>query len=310
MSRVCVKAKPGASGSCVCDKYEDADTAFRVYKTVHRKDPRLNPRHPGHVPGLRDFSDTCRTAGLKRFQVGSTPVKPERTTQMSYADLPAIDDYAGADFGLNIMQTVKNQLPTKEEVINMVKSGGGVLAARLVSTQAIPRIPWLGPRFTSNIWWRVGTKVVLGLVAGRYATRLDGYFGAGMGAGFIGDAISDLVDHFIFKGSISESAADQAAEAAAEATDGMDDYSGDDDDDDLFLGDGDAADELFGDGGMGDDTGDDLFEDVDVMSPDALSIDGMGEIDIMKQFGPVGATHGESAGEWQGVDEGVGSWIQ
>lgn len=319
MSRVCVRAKKGAGGACVCAKYEDPDTAERVYGIVHPRDPRTRKKHKLFNATLRTFPDLCQEAGLNKYKVGNTRVgfgsDPHREDSMKYADLPPIEDYAGG-FGLDIVSQAKAMMPTKSEVINMVKAGGGVFGARLVSTQVIPRIPWLGDKFTGSIWWRVGTKLVLGLVSGKLLTKVDGFLGAGMAAGFAGDAVSDLVDHFVFKGDMSvkqaEQAAEAGAEAAANATSGWGDYGVDEDE--LFLGDDTdiAQENLFGAGPDSEAAAnqlfgveDRLFSDVDVMQPDALG--GFSEVEVMKQFGPVQSAG--AAGGDQGEFQGIGSWL-
>lgn len=202
--------------------------------------------------------------------------------ESDYGDLPPIEDYG--DFGQGVLAKAKAMVPSTREIMNMVKAGGGVVGALLISDQVIPRVPWLKDQ---NVYVKAGVKVLGAIVAGKLLSRVDGFLGGGMSAGFLASAVYDVLDTLIFKGGSAQAAVAPQLPATTEEKKAGAGY-GISPDEQLF------------------DVEQRLFADVDVMQPDEeLAGEATSDVDIMQQGGPMYIPPDGSEGEM----EGVGSFL-
>lgn len=282
---ICVEAAKGINGACVCRKYEDAETAYLRYGVVHQRDSRLRDSSHEHPHGLalHTYKDLCRGAGARKIGTTTLSGVEDDMSKMNgdYGDLPPVDE---GDMGAF---DIKDLIPQKDEIMNMVKAGGGVLGAILVGDQVIPRIPWVKDQ---NVYIKSGVKLALAVVAGKLTMRyVDGMFGAGLSAGLAGTAIYDVVDHLVFGGAKASAMPElPATTTAAETKAATAGYGAQEDQ--LFLGDDEVeADEDSDEGaweGLGANVEQQLFGDVNVVTPgDEM---GLGEVSVESQ-GEVGS---------------------
>lgn len=279
---ICVEVAKGIGNACVCSKYEDSATAYTRYGIVHRTSSKLRDPAHSHPHGLalRTYKDLCSLAGARK--IGTTTLSGVEDMKMAnmngYGDLPPLED---GDMGAF---DIKSLIPRKDEIMNMVKAGGGVLGAILVGDQVIPRIPWVRDQ---NVYVKSGVKLALAIVGGKLTMQyVDGMFGAGLSAGLAGTAIYDVVDHLVFGGAKASAMPELPATAtAAEEKAETKGYGAQEDQ--LFLGDDETeADEDSDEGaweGLGQSVEQQLFGDVNVVSPSDEM--GLGEISVEQQDG-------------------------